>query len=66
MCSGEVIDIRNFFFFDQLGDFYQLDPKPFFEGKRWDTAYFEKKIGKILEEGQYEIMSVWNLKNQIY
>lgn len=54
MCSGEVMGIRNFFFFDQLDDFYQLDPKPFFEGKRWDMAYCEKKLNKILEEGQYD------------
>ena len=54
MCSGEVMGIRNFFFFDQLDDFYQVDPKPFFEGKRWDMAYCEKKLNKILEEGQYD------------
>lgn len=54
MCSGEVMGIRNFFFFDQLDDFYQLDPKPFFEGKRWDMAYCEKKLNKILVEGQYD------------
>jgi len=29
MCAGEVMGIRNFFFFDQLDDFYQIDPKPF-------------------------------------
>lgn len=54
MCSGEVIGIRNFFFLDQLDDFYQLDPKPFFEGKRWDMAYCEKKLNKILAEGNYD------------
>ncbi len=54
LCSGEVMGIRNFFFFDQLDDFYQLDPKPFFEGKRWDMAFCEKKLNKILEDGQYD------------
>jgi len=54
LCSGEVLGIRNFFFFDQLDDFYQLDPKPFFEGKRWDIDFCEKKLNKILEEGQYD------------
>jgi LmbE family N-acetylglucosaminyl deacetylase len=54
LCSGEVMGIRNFFFFDQLDDFYQLDPKPFFEGKRWDMAFCEKKLNKILEEGSYD------------
>jgi N-acetylglucosamine malate deacetylase 2 len=54
MCSGEIMGIRNFFFFDQLDDFYQLDPKPFFEGKRWDMDFCEKKLNRILEEGQYD------------
>jgi N-acetylglucosamine malate deacetylase 2 len=54
MCAGEVMGIRNFFFFDQLDDFYQIDPKPFFEGKRWDMAFCEKKLNKILEDGQYD------------
>jgi N-acetylglucosamine malate deacetylase 2 len=54
MCAGEVMGIRNFFFFDQLDDFYQIDPKPFFEGKRWDMTFCEKKLNKILEVGQYD------------
>ncbi len=54
LCSGEIIGVRNFFFFDQMDDFYQLDPKPFFEGKRWDMSYCEKKLDKILAEGNYD------------
>lgn len=54
LCAGEVMGIRNFFFFDQLDDFYQLDPTPFFEGKRWDMAFCEKKLNKILAAGQYD------------
>jgi LmbE family N-acetylglucosaminyl deacetylase len=54
LCSGEIIGVRNFFFFDQIDDFYQLDPKPFFEGKRWDMSYCEKKLDKILAEGNYD------------
>ncbi len=54
MCAGEVMGIGNFFFFDQLDDFYQIDPKPFFEGKRWDMTFCEKKLNRILEDGQYD------------
>lgn len=54
LCSGEVMGIRNFFFFDQLDDFYQLDPKPFLDGKRWDIAFCQKKLNQLLEEGQYD------------
>jgi N-acetylglucosamine malate deacetylase 2 len=54
LCSGEVMGIRNFYFFDQLDDFYQIDPKPFFEGKRWDMAFCEKKLKAILEAGNYD------------
>jgi N-acetylglucosamine malate deacetylase 2 len=54
LCSGEVMGIRNFYFFDQLDDYYQIDPKPFFEGKRWDMAFCEKKLNTILENGKYD------------
>lgn len=56
LCAGEVMGIRNVFFFDQLDDFYQLDPQPFFEGKRWDMAFCEKKLNNILEAGQYDFV----------
>lgn len=54
MCSGEVLGVQNFFFFDQIDDFYQLDPKPFLNGERWDNAYIERKLDKILQNGQYD------------
>lgn len=53
-CSGEVMGIKNFFFFDQNDDFYQLDPKPFLAGERWDLNYCERKLDKILQDGQYD------------
>lgn len=53
-CSGEVMGIKNFFFFDQTDDFYQLDPKPFLAGARWDLSYCERKLDKILQDGQYD------------
>lgn len=56
MCSGEVMGIQNYYFFDQIDDFYQLDPKPFLAGERWDIAYCAKRLDKILEQGQYDFI----------
>lgn len=56
MCSGEVMGIRNFYFFDQIDDFYQLNPEPFLSGERWEIAYCERKLDKILEQGQYDFI----------
>jgi N-acetylglucosamine malate deacetylase 2 len=56
LCSGEVLGIRNFFFFDQIDDFYQLDPKPFLAGERWDIGFCERKLDKILQDGNYDFV----------
>jgi N-acetylglucosamine malate deacetylase 2 len=56
MCSGDVMGIGNYNFFDQIDDFYQLDPKPFLAGERWDIAYCTKRLDKILEQGQYDFI----------
>ena len=53
-CSGEVMGIKNFHFFDQIDDFYQFDPKPFLAGERWDLNFCERKLDKILQDGQYD------------
>ncbi len=53
-CSGEVMGIQNFFFFDQIDDFYQLDPLPFLAGQRWDIDFCDRKLDKILKDGQYD------------
>ncbi|MES2796335.1 MAG: PIG-L family deacetylase [Bacteroidota bacterium] len=54
MCSGEIIGIRNFYFLDQIDDFYQLDPKPFIEGKRWDINYCNEKLDQLIEQNKYD------------
>jgi LmbE family N-acetylglucosaminyl deacetylase len=56
LCSGEVMGIRNFYFFDQIDDFYQMNPEPFLSGERWDVGYIEKKLDKILEQGKYDFI----------
>ena len=54
MCSGEVMGIRNFYFFDQIDDFYQMDPKPFLEGKRWNLNYINEKLDQIISQNKYD------------
>lgn len=56
LCSGEVMGIRNFYFFDQIDDFYQMNPEPFLSGERWDMAYCERKLDKIIEQGKYDFI----------
>ena len=53
-CSGEVMGIKNFYFLDQIDDFYQLNPEPFLSGERWDLGFCERKLDKILQYGQYD------------
>lgn len=56
MASGDVMGIGNFFFLDQLDDFYNRDEKPYLQGKNWDIAYVEKKLDHILANGQYDFI----------
>jgi N-acetylglucosamine malate deacetylase 2 len=56
LCAGEVMGIRNFYFFDQIDDQYQLDPQPFVNGERWDMAACEKKLEKIITQGKYDFI----------
>lgn len=56
MASGEVIGIGNFFFLDQLDDYYNRDEKPYLQGKNWDIAYIEKKLDAILANGNYDFI----------
>lgn len=56
MASGEVMGIGNFFFLDQLDDYYNRDEKPYLQGKNWDIAYVEKKLDNILANGNYDFV----------
>ena len=56
MNAGKIMGIRNFYFFDQVDDFYNTDPVPYVTGKRWDTAYINKRLDKILSEQQYDFV----------
>ncbi len=52
--SGEILGIRNYFFFAQRDDFYNRDEKPYLQGKRWNIPYVEKRLDSILAKGQYD------------
>ena len=56
LCSGEIMGIHNFFFLDQIDDFYQLDPMPFIQGERWDLDVCNKRLDKIVREGNYDFI----------
>ncbi len=56
MNSGEILGIGNFFFLDQLDDYYSRNEKPYLEGKNWDIKYVEKKLDAILAKGQYDFV----------
>lgn len=52
--SGEVLGIKNYFFFDQRDDFYNRDEKPYLAGRRWNISYVEQRLDSILVAGQYD------------
>jgi LmbE family N-acetylglucosaminyl deacetylase len=54
MAAGEILGIGNYFFFDQIDDYYNRNEKPYLEGKRWDISYIEKRLDDILKKGQYD------------
>ena len=54
--SGEVLGIGNFFFLDQLDDYYSRNEKSYLEGKNWDIRYVEKKLDEILAKGNYDFV----------
>ncbi|GAB3642028.1 PIG-L family deacetylase [Spirosoma arcticum] len=51
--SGEILGVKNYFFFDQRDDFYNRDEKPYLQGKRWNMAYVERRLDSILTR-QYD------------
>ncbi|MBZ5856332.1 PIG-L family deacetylase [Flavihumibacter profundi] len=54
MLAGDIMGIRQYYFFDQRDDYYHLDPMPYVSGLRWDVPFIEKKLDQILAAGQYD------------
>lgn len=52
--SGEILGVKNYYFFNQRDDFYNRDEKPYMQGKRWNMAYVERRLDSILTAGKYD------------
>lgn len=54
IAGGDIVGIRNYFFFDQKDDEYSLDAsKPL---KAWNIDYIEERLRKIILEEQYDFI----------
>lgn len=58
MNAGKIMGIRNFFFFDQLDDYYSQNPLPYVTGIKWDVPFIEKKLDHILSQTAYDYVFV--------
>lgn len=54
--AGDVLGIRQYFFFDQLDDYYHFDARPYVDGRRWDVPFIEKKLDAILAARHYDFV----------
>ncbi len=56
MQAGDVMGIRQYYFFDQKDDYYNLNPVPYISGKNWDIPFIEKKLDQVLAAQQYDFI----------
>lgn len=56
MEAGDILGIRQYYFFDQKDDYYNLNPIPYVTGKNWDVPFIEKKLDQILAARQYDFI----------
>ncbi len=54
MAGGDIMGIRNYFFFDQEDFYYTLDINETLE--EWDTGDITKKLSGIIAQGEYDFM----------
>ena len=54
MAGGEVVGIRNYFFFDQQDFYYTLDVEETLE--KWDTPPIVKKLSEIIKRENYDFV----------
>lgn len=54
MAGGEIVGLRNYFFFDEKDKEYSLDVEiPF---SAWNTDYINTRMQKIIKEGNYDFV----------
>jgi LmbE family N-acetylglucosaminyl deacetylase len=54
MAGGEIVGIRNYFFFDQPDFYYTLDVEETLE--KWNTDWVHERMVEILEKGEYDFI----------
>ncbi|MEO9887625.1 MAG: PIG-L family deacetylase [Balneola sp.] len=54
MAGGDVVGIRNYFFFDQQDFYYTQDIEETLE--KWDTPPIEERLAKIMKRGDYDFV----------
>lgn len=54
MAGGDVVGIRNYFFFDKQDFYYTLDVEETLE--KWETESVVSKLTKIMDEGKYDFV----------
>jgi LmbE family N-acetylglucosaminyl deacetylase len=56
MEAGDIMGIRQYYFFDQKDDYYNLNPVPYVSGQRWDIPFVEKRLDQILAAKHYDFI----------
>lgn len=54
MAGGDIVGIRNYYFFDKKDFYYTLDVQETME--KWETETVVKKLTEIMEEGKYDFV----------
>jgi LmbE family N-acetylglucosaminyl deacetylase len=54
--AGRIMGVRNMFYMEQPDDWYSTDPTPYITGKNWDIPYVEKRMDRILADGDYDFV----------
>jgi LmbE family N-acetylglucosaminyl deacetylase len=54
MAGGEIVGIRNYFFFDQPDFYYTENVEETLE--KWNTDWVHERLVQILKEGEYDFM----------
>lgn len=54
MEAGDILCIRQYYFFDQPDDYYNLNPLPYVTGKRWNIPFIQRKLDQVLAANQYD------------
>lgn len=54
MAGGEIVGIRNYYFFDQVDDAFSLDIASPMES--WDTGWIKRRLETIIRKGAYDFI----------